>query len=185
MDHVTIALFGLNKDYTIALVGFAGTILGAVVAYLSMRYQVNRQEREQQLDHATKECGKALLTLLRLFRKPEAAGGGATEVWQSDMVDQMDVLKLTIPLFQREDLRDRLNATVDILANWHYVIFDGPHRDEYPESGPVIRAVLQHAVDCLGATRRGARRLPQPSEAFTTARHNIGEYFAWDAEASA
>ncbi|WP_413799420.1 hypothetical protein [Streptomyces iranensis] len=41
------------------------------------------------------------------------------------MTDPMDVLKLTTPLFRHKELRKRLNATVDILANWHYVTFEG------------------------------------------------------------
>ncbi|MEU1454402.1 hypothetical protein [Streptomyces avermitilis] len=183
MNHMTIALFGLNKDYTVALVGLTGTLLGAVVAFLGIRWQVNRQEREKQLDHATKECGRALLTLLRLFRKePEYVSGDAPESWKSDMTDQVDVLKLTIPLFHHKDLRKRLNSTVDILADWHYVVFDGPGDHEYPESAPVIREVLQHAVDCIGAVRRGARRLPEETEAFRTAIGNISEFWAYDAD---
>ncbi|MGW2447955.1 hypothetical protein [Streptomyces sp. NPDC001675] len=100
------------------------------------------------------------------------------------MTDQVDVLKLTIPLFSHNDLRDRLNATVDILADWHYVIFDGPGGDDYPEPGPVIRDVLQHAIDCIGAIRRGARRLPEETKAFKTARDNIDEYWAYVADSS-
>ena len=49
----------------------------------------------------------------------------------------------------------------------------------------MIREVLQHAIDCVGAARRGARRLPKASETFEAARHNIGEYWAWDAEGRA
>ncbi|MFI2415142.1 hypothetical protein [Streptomyces sp. NPDC018947] len=182
MDHVIMAVFGLNKDYTVALVGFTGTFLGAVVAFLGIRWQVKRQEREKQLDHATRECGKALLTLLRLFRKPEYEGGDVSESWKNDMTDQVDVLKLTIPLFPNDDLRERLNATVDILADWHYVVFEGPGQDEYPESGPVIREVLQHAIDCMGAVRRGVRRLPKEGKAFKTAKDNINEYWAYEAD---
>lgn len=185
---MTLALWGLNKDYTVALVGLAGALIGSLVAFLTMWYQVRRQEKEQQLDHATKESGQALLKLMRLFRKPEYAAsspGGVTPKWDAEMTDQMDVLKLTVPLFHNKKLRERLNATVDILADWHYVVFDGPGRDEYPESGPMIIQVLQHAIDCLGAERRGALRLPEESKAFKTARDNINEYWAYDAESRA
>ncbi|MFJ2007924.1 hypothetical protein [Streptomyces chartreusis] len=170
---MTLAIFGLGKDYTVALVGLAGTLLGAVVAFLTMQYQVRRQEKERQLDHATKEAGQALLKLLRLFRESGTRAG-----WEDDMTDQLDVLKLTTPLFHNEDLRNRLNATVDIVSNWHFVIFDGPNLDEYEDSSPRIREVLQHAIDCLGAVRRGARRIPDESDAFKGASNNIDSY--WD-----
>ncbi|MFI7345292.1 hypothetical protein ACIBSR_03310 [Streptomyces sp. NPDC049936] len=188
MDQVTLALWGLNKDYTVALVGLFGTIAGALIAFIGIRWSVNRQEKEKQLDHATKETGQALLKLMRLFRKPEIESrspGGVTAVWGAAMTDQVDILKLTIPLFRNEKLRDRLNSTVDILADWHYVVFDGPNEDEYPESHPLILKVLQHAIDCVGAERRGARRLPKESDAFTTARNNISEFWAWDVESRA
>ncbi|KAA0924260.1 hypothetical protein [Streptomyces apricus] len=185
MDQVTLALWGLNKDYTVALVGLTGTLIGAVVAFLTMRYQVDRQEKEKQLDHATKECGQALLKLMRLFRKPEiqvTSTSGVTPNWEDEMTDQMDVLKLTAPLFQHKELRARLNATVDILTNWHYVTFDGPNRDEYEESSPVIRQVLQHAIDCLGAVRRGVRQLPAETKVFSTAASNIDGFWEWREE---
>lgn len=185
MDHVTLALWGLNKDYTVALVGLAGTLIGAVVAFLTMRYQVDRQEKEKQLDHATKECGQALLKLMRLFRKPEVQitnASGVTPQWENDMTDQMDILKLTAPLFQHKELRKRLHSTVDILANWHYATFDGPHLDEHDDSAPMIRQVLQHAIDCLGAVRRGARRLPAETDAFSTAASNIDGFWEWREE---
>ena len=49
------------------------------------------------------------------------------------MTERMDVLRLTAPLFRHKGLRKRLNATVDILANWHYALFEGPGREEYPD----------------------------------------------------
>ncbi|MFC9219724.1 hypothetical protein ACFT8W_02715 [Streptomyces hygroscopicus] len=182
MDQVTLALWGLNKDYTVALVGLVGTLIGAMVAFLTMRYQVSRQEKEQQLDHATKEVGQALLKLLRLFRKPEIRATGVPSSWVEEMTDQMDALKLTTPLFRHKELRKRLNATVDILANWHYVVFDGPNRDEHPDSAPAIRQVLQHAIDCLGAVRRGVHRLPDETPAFTAAQSNIDGFWEWREE---
>ncbi|MEY9816330.1 hypothetical protein [Streptomyces albogriseolus] len=57
---MTLAVFGLNKEYTVALVGFTGTFLGAVVAFLGIRWQVNRQEREKQIDHATPKSAARL-----------------------------------------------------------------------------------------------------------------------------
>jgi hypothetical protein len=54
VDQVTLALWGLNKDYTVALVGLFGTIAGALVAFMGIRWSVNRQEKEKQLDHATR-----------------------------------------------------------------------------------------------------------------------------------
>lgn len=101
---MTLALWGLNKDYTVALVGLAGALIGSVVAFLTMLFQVRRQEKQQQLDHATKECGQALLKLMRLFRKPEhapARPGEATPEWDAEMTDQMDILKLTVPCLIR------------------------------------------------------------------------------------
>lgn len=170
---MTLALWGLNKEYTVALVGLSGALIGSLVAFLTMRYQVGRQEKEQQLDHATKEAGQALLKLLRLFRQSGTRAG-----WEDEMTDQLDVLKLTTPLFHSEELRKRLNATVDIVANWHFVVFDGPNLDEYEDSSPRIRQVLQHAIDCLGAVRRGARQIPDETDAFRSAWSNIDAY--WD-----
>ncbi|WP_328939209.1 hypothetical protein OG288_36925 [Streptomyces tauricus] len=177
MDHQTLALLGLDKDSLGAVFGVVGTLLGATVAFFGIRYQVERQHKEAQLDYATKECGRALLTLLRQFRTEPVSDGAWTEI----VADQLDALKLTSPLFRDKALRERLAKTVSILEEWHYTVFDQPNRDEYDAASPIILAVLKHAIDCIGTHRRG-EKIPEPNAAFVQAQNNISTYWDWASE---
>ncbi|MFJ9729615.1 hypothetical protein ACIRP3_43550 [Streptomyces sp. NPDC101209] len=177
MDHQTLALWGLDKDNFGAILGVAGTLLGALVAFLGIRYQVDKQHRETQVDYATKECGRALMSLMRRFRKEPTADSE----WEDAVADQLDALKLTSPLFRDKALRDRLANTVSIVESWHYTVFDQPNRDEYDAASPTILAVIKHAIDCIGAHRRGDA-IPAPSAAFVEAQSNIDAYWDWASE---
>ncbi|MFF3377777.1 hypothetical protein ACFYXF_33080 [Streptomyces sp. NPDC002680] len=177
MDHQTLALWGLDKDSFGAVFGVIGTLLGATVAFFGIRYQVDKQLKEAQLDYATKECGRSLMALLRQFRKEPVAD----VAWDEAVADQLDSLKLTSPLFHDKALRERLAKTVSILEEWHYTVFDQPNRDEYDAASPIILAVLKHAIDCIATHRRG-EKIPEPNAAFVQAESNISAYWSWASE---
>lgn len=188
-------------DWLSPVSGLVGALVGAGLSYLAThRAQTKaladaRQARlEAKQDQAVTTLAKAFADLHRHVQSvPEdrepgmsaedaAALTSARQAWDEKLQDHIAPARLAIGVIRDRKVRNRLNEAMTLLEMWDSGLvyaFHGRSRVW------VLRGVISHAVDCVGAWQR-EETLPEPNRAFGQARESLAaKQDEWEAIAEA
>ncbi|WP_030617720.1 hypothetical protein [Streptomyces sclerotialus] len=83
--------------------------------------------------------------------------------WGTVLNDSLGPAKIAAYVVRNDELRERLLRTLELLENWEEIDRCTPIRRQW-----TFQAVTEHAVECMGAWRRGDP-IPRETGAFTVA----------------
>ncbi|MFI1108827.1 hypothetical protein ACH4TU_12825 [Streptomyces physcomitrii] len=190
-------------DWLSPVSGLVGALVGAAAGYGGTRQAQNRAlaaERQARLD-AKQDV--AMTTLADTFGKlqrhvrgvpgtPEyapdteefAAVDAAERTWDQKLEDLTAPARIAVGVLRDEALRARLHQSLDLLDAWQSGL-EYAYRGRVPARSRawVLRGILSHAVECVGAWQR-EEPLPEPNEAYGEAVDSL-ELKREEAEAAA
>ncbi|MFF1272708.1 hypothetical protein ACFVZC_04735 [Streptomyces marokkonensis] len=173
-------------DWISPVSGLVGALVGAAASYLGThRAQVKaladaRQARlEAKQDTAVATLADTFGKLQRHVRdvpgarergldpKESAAFTAARLAWDQKLEDLTAPARIAVGVIRDEALREHLYQALDLLDGWQsgleYAYRGGAHSRAW-----VLRGVLSHAVECVGAWQR-EEPLPEPNQAYCDA----------------
>ncbi len=107
-----------------------------------------------------------------------AALTAVRQTWDERLQDHIAPVRLAIGVIRERKVRHRLNEAMNLLEVWDSGLayaFHGRSRVW------VLRGVVSHAVDCVGAWQR-EEALPEPNRAFREARESLeAKQAEWEA----
>ncbi|MFJ2651820.1 hypothetical protein ACIO1C_34485 [Streptomyces sp. NPDC087420] len=175
-------------DWISPVSGLVGALVGAAATYSGTRQAQNKALEDTRQARREAKQDQAVVTLATAFgdlhqhvrsvpddREPgmatEAAAAlkVARQTWDERLQDHIAPARLAIGVIRDSKVRSRLNEAMTLLEAWDSGLvyaFHGRSRVW------VLRGVVSHAVDCVGAWQR-EEQLPEPNPAFTKARESL------------
>lgn len=177
-------------DWISPVSGLVGALVGAAATYGGTRQAQNKAledarqaRREGKQDQAVTTLAEAFGELHKHVRNVPGdwEPGMSTEdrdvltaarqTWDEELQDHIAPARLAIGVIRDSKVRHRLNEAMNLLEVWDSGLvyaFHGRSRVW------VLRGVISHAVDCVGAWQREAE-LPEPNAAFLRARESLAD----------
>lgn len=188
-------------DWISPVSGLVGALFGAAATYGGTRQAQNKALADARQARLQAKQDQAVTTLAKAFgdlhkhvrnvpgdREPgmSAEEGAALTVarqtWDEKLQDHIAPVRLAIGVIRDRKVRHRLNEAMNLLEVWDSGLvyaFHGRSRVW------VLRGVISHAVDCVGAWQR-EEALPEPNRAFGEARESLAaKRDEWEAIAEA
>ncbi|MEU5000049.1 hypothetical protein [Streptomyces sp. NPDC021622] len=166
-------------DWLSPVSGLVGAMFGAAATFGATHHAQNkaladaRQARLQaKQDQAVTTLAKAFSDLHKHVRSVPDEKSTDTSVrqkWDEELQDHIAPARLAISVIREEEVRHRLNEAMTLLEAWKgglMYAFHGRSR------AWVLRGVVSHAVDCVGAWQR-EEPLPEPNRMFAEARESL------------
>ncbi|MGC5562561.1 hypothetical protein ACPYPG_06915 [Streptomyces sp. FR-108] len=188
-------------DWLSPVSGLVGALVGAGVSYLATHQAQAKALADARQARLQAKQDQAVTTLAAAFGElhqhvrsvPADYGPGmsdeeaaaltaARKTWDEQLQDHIAPARLAIGVIRDSKVRHRLKEAMNLLEVWDSGLvyaFHGRSRVW------VLRGVISHAVDCVGAWQR-EEPLPEPNGAFTEARESLAiKRDEWEAIAEA
>jgi hypothetical protein len=173
-------------DWISPVSGLIGALVGATATYVG-----THQAQAKALAHARQarleaKQDTAVATLADTFGKLQrhvrdvpgaqergldteesAAFTAARQTWDQKLEDLTAPARIAVGVLRDEALRARLYQTLDLLDSWQSGL-EYAYRGGARSRAWVLRGVLSHAVECVGAWQR-EEPLPEPNHAYSEA----------------
>ncbi|MDX3777501.1 hypothetical protein [Streptomyces europaeiscabiei] len=177
--------------------GLVGALVGAAATYGGTRQAQNKAledarqaRREAKQDQAVATLATGFGDLHQHIRsvpddwepgmstEEAAALTAVRQTWDERLQDHIAPVRLAIGVIRERKVSRRLNEAMNLLEVWDSGLayaFHGRSRVW------VLRGVVSHAVDCVGAWQR-EEALPEPNRAFREARESLeAKQAEWEA----
>ncbi|MEU6733316.1 hypothetical protein ABZ929_08925 [Streptomyces physcomitrii] len=172
-------------DWLSPVSGLVGALVGAGAGYFGTRQAQSRAlaaERQARLD-AKQDVATATLsdTFGKLQRHVREVPGphelaphteefaesdAAERTWDQKLEDLTAPARIAVGVLRDEALRARLHQSLDLLDAWQSGLeYAYRGRASARSRAWVLRGILSHAVECVGAWQR-EEPLPEPNEAY-------------------
>ncbi|WP_435238208.1 hypothetical protein [Streptomyces sp. YPW6] len=188
-------------DWLSPVSGLVGALVGAGVSYLATHQAQAKALADARQARLQAKQDQAVTTLAAAFGElhqhvrsvPADYGPGmsdeaaaaltaARKTWDERLQDHIAPARLAIGVIRDSKVRHRLKEAMNLLEVWDSGLvyaFHGRSRVW------VLRGVISHAVDCVGAWQR-EEPLPEPNRAFAEARESLAiKRDEWEAIAEA
>ncbi|MDX2820869.1 hypothetical protein Sipo8835_10765 [Streptomyces ipomoeae] len=188
-------------DWLSPVSGLVGALVGAGLSYLATHSAQAKALADARQARLEAKQDQAVTTLATAFgdlhkhvrsvpddREPGMSAEDAAmltaarQAWDEKLQDHIAPARLAIGVIRDRQVRHRLNEAMTLLEVWDSGLvyaFHGRSRVW------VLRGVISHAVDCVGAWQR-EEALPEPNRAFAQARESLAaKQDEWEAIAEA
>ncbi|HET9379935.1 MAG TPA: hypothetical protein VFP69_03780 [Streptomyces sp.] len=173
-------------DWISPVSGLVGALVGAAASYGGTRQAQNKalaDARHARLE-AKQDTAVAMLadTFGKLQRhvrdvpgarrrgldaEESAAFTAARQAWDQTLEDLTAPARIAVGVIRDETLRGRLYQALDLLDGWQSGL-EYAYRGGARSRAWVLRGILSHAVECVGAWQR-EEPLPEPNHAYSDA----------------
>lgn len=173
-------------DWISPVSGLVGALVGAAATYVGTHQAQAKALADARLARLEAKQDTAVATLADTFGKlqrhvrdvPDARKRGldaeesaaftaARQTWDQELEDLTAPARVAVGVLRDEALRARLYQALDLLDAWQSGL-EYAYRGGARSRAWVLRGVLSHAVECVGAWQR-EEPLPEPTYAYNEA----------------
>ncbi len=188
-------------DWLSPVSGLVGALVGAAATYGGTRQAQHKALADARRARLEAKQDTAVATLADTFGKLQrhvrdvpgvrergldaeesAAFTAARQTWDQKLGDLTAPARIAVGVIRDEALRARLYQTLDLLDAWQSGL-EYAYRGGARSRAWVLRGVISHAVECVGAWQR-EEPMPEPNHAYSDAVESL-ELKREEAEATA